>query len=136
MILKRYGNTVQSVDTNFDPRAMTEVGFRRNHALSMRADDFSASYEAVRIEELTAKAEGVVQHDVESEMLQALEERLRSLEASLAEGEVLLVESEQGKDYPKTRERQSTVSDGEHSRLRFFWWIDPPLRVGIYRRKG
>lgn len=135
MILKRYGNTVQSVDTNFDSRAMTEIGFRRDHELSMAADEFSASYEPVRTEELTAKAEGDVQHEVESEMLRTLEGRLRSVEGSLAEGEVLLIESEQGKDYPKTRERQTSVAEGGHTRLRFSWWVDPPLRVGVYRRR-
>ena len=35
MILKQYGTTYQSVETNFNPRALTEIAFRRDRAFSI-----------------------------------------------------------------------------------------------------
>ena len=46
MILRRYGTTMQSVETNFDSKAFTEIGFRRDHAFSA-PDDFLARHERV-----------------------------------------------------------------------------------------
>jgi len=31
MMLQRYGRSYQSMDLNFDSKALNEVGFRRNH---------------------------------------------------------------------------------------------------------
>ena len=55
---------------------------------------------------------------------------------SLGEGEVLVVESLEGEDYPKSRDRkQNVVVDGEN-RLYFYWSVDPPLRMGQYRKRS
>ena len=70
MILRRYGNTIQSVETNFDSKAFTEIGFRRDHAYSGSADDFLARHERISEHALEAESEGAVQDEVESVMLQ------------------------------------------------------------------
>ena len=63
-----------------------------------------------------------------------LESRLRDRLGALGEGEVLLVESEQGNDYPKTRDEKKTVAVEGENRLHFTWRVEPPLRVGVYRK--
>jgi len=40
MILLRYGTTIQSVEPNFDSKAFTEIGFRRDRGYSSLASDF------------------------------------------------------------------------------------------------
>ena len=62
MILKRYGTRLHSVQPDFDSRALTEIGFRRDRRLSFGADDFDEGYEAVEALELSARADGPV-HD-------------------------------------------------------------------------
>lgn len=135
MILKRYGARVASVDPHFDPRAITEVAFRRNGRLSMAGEEFEEAYERVAERELTARHEGEVQIEVETDVLRSLEEGLRRVEEEAGEEGVVVVESREGEDYPKTREKKvSIVVEGEN-RFRFHRWVEPPLRVGIYRRK-
>ena len=136
MILRRYGTTVQSVEPKFDSRAMTEIGFLRTRSFSMPAEEFFEVYEPVGERALTAEAEGDVKDEAEQALLASLEEQIEALRAGLAEGDVLLVESEPGKDYPKTRDRTHTrVVDGIENRLHFQWTVDPPLRLGVYRRR-
>ena len=135
MLLRRYGTTMQSVVPNFDPRAMTEISFRRDREHSMPVEEFEQSYTKVREESLEGESEGPVQTEAEAALLDHLQERLEELLASLGNDEVLLVESEQGVDYPKLRDRkQGIIVEGEN-RLYFHWRVDPPLRVGIYRRR-
>lgn len=134
MIFKKYGTTMQSVDVDFDARAMTEVGFRRNRETSIPTDEFESTYTHVESRELTAEAAGDVQDAAEKELLANLESTLRAFEAELGDGEVLLIESEQGVDYPKTRDEKTTLVVGHENKLRFTWTIDPPLRVGRYRK--
>ncbi|HLU26329.1 MAG TPA: hypothetical protein VKZ58_11545 [Longimicrobiales bacterium] len=136
MIVRRYGTTVQSVDPNFDSRAMTEIGFLRTSALSMPAAEFFEQYERVDGRELTADAEGDVKDEVEQAVLASLLEQIRALEGELGDDHVLLVENEPGKDYPKTRDRTTNVVVAGEGRLYFEWTIDPPLKLGIYRRKA
>ena len=133
MIIRRYGTTVSSVTPVFQSRALTEIGFRRDGALSIPAEEFHARYARVEAREITAEAEGSVQDEVEAAVLQRLEEQLMQLASSLPEGSVLLIESEAGVDYPKTREKKKNVVVEGENRLQFQWWIDPPLRVGVYR---
>ncbi|HEX6939050.1 MAG TPA: hypothetical protein VF158_06530 [Longimicrobiales bacterium] len=135
MIVRRYGTTVQSVEPHFDSRAMTEIAFRRTSALSIPADAFFEQYERVGEHALDAAAEGDVKDEVERAVLAKLRERLEALEAEVGADHVLLIESEPGRDYPKTRDRTETRVVGYENRLYFFWSIDPPLRVGVYRRK-
>ena len=136
MILRRYGNSVQSVVLNFDSRALTEIGFRRDHGISHPAEEFFASHERVHSHELAVTAEGYVQDEVEQLLLEDLEGRVLRLEQELSEDEFLLVESEQGVDYPKTRTVQKTVVREGENRLHFTITVHPPLRMGAYRKVG
>lgn len=135
MILRRYGSTLQSVEIHFDARAMSEVGFRRDHEVSLDADDFAGSHEKLEEHELTATSEGPVQDEAEEALLDDLESQLGELEAGLDEDQLLVVENSRD-DYPKTRdEKKDVVVEGEN-RLYFHWRVEPPLRIGVYRRKG
>ncbi len=133
MILKRYGNTLQSVEVDFDARAMNEIGFRRDRQFSIPVDEFESGYERVDQAELTGRAEGAVQDEAEQAALDQLLAALREFEAGSVEGDLVVVESQQGVDYPKTREERSARVDGGKNLFRFLWSIDPPLKVGRYR---
>jgi len=133
MILRRYGTTIKSVETNFDSKAFTEIAFRRDHAYSSVADDFLASHERTSEHLLEAESEGDVQDAVESAMLDLLLEALHKLEEGLAENEYVLVESEQGQDYPKTRTQQKNVIIEGENRLYFYSSVSPPLKVAVFR---
>ena len=136
MLLRRYGNTLHSVVPNFDPNALTEISFRRDRVFSLPDATLEADYERVRGEDLSPESEGMVQSEAEAALLGQLEAELRALEAGLGDNELLLIESEQGSDYPKVRDRkQGIIVEGEN-KLVFYWRVEPPLRVGIYRRKG
>ncbi|MBW3536062.1 MAG: hypothetical protein KY453_12755, partial [Gemmatimonadetes bacterium] len=63
MILRRYGSSVQSVETNFDARALTEIGFRRDQRLSLSAEAFEEQYGKVDERALTASVAGPVQDE-------------------------------------------------------------------------
>jgi hypothetical protein len=80
--------------------------------------------------------EGYVQDDVERTALKDLESRIRQLEAGLANGAVLVVESEQGVDYPKTRTEHKTVVEGGENRLYFSVRVEPPLRLAEYSKSA
>ena len=133
MILRRYGNDVHSVETNFDSKALTEIAFMRDHQVSTPGEEFFQAHEKLSEHGLTAQAEGDVQDEVESVMLDDLLARLSVLHESLEESQVLFIESEQGNDYPKTKTRQKNVVVEGENRLYFYSSIDPPLRVGVYR---
>ena len=136
MILRRYGTSFQSVDLNFDSKALTEIGFRKNHDRSEPADDFTAGWERVGGHELAATQEGSVQDEVEQKLLKDLEAQIRKLEGELGPDDVLVVESEQGTDYPKTRTQTRTIVVGSENQLHFTTTVHPPLRVAIYRKRG
>ncbi|RMH22662.1 MAG: hypothetical protein D6701_01175, partial [Gemmatimonadetes bacterium] len=130
MIVRRYGSAYHSVEPDFDSRALTEIGFRRDRRWSMPAEEFEAGMAKGEEHALTAQAEGYVQDEVESHALTRLREQLDELLASLPEGALLVVESEQGVDYPKTRGKQTNVVIEGENRLHFETRIDPPLRLG------
>jgi hypothetical protein len=132
MILRKYGTSVHSVDPNFDSRAMNEVGFQKNGKLTLSTEEFGQKYRRDAVHELTASADGLFQQEAEDKVLNSLRDQLQKLEAGLEAGSVLFVESEQGKDYPKSRERQRTIVVGNENKLHFERAIDPPLRIGIY----
>lgn len=136
MILRRYGNNINSVAPNFDSRAMTEIGFTRSGELTVPANEFAQIYERVDGRVLDAEAAGEVQGDVEDSVLAELQGKLEQLDRELGDGHVLLIENEAGKDQAKTRGAQTTRVVEGANRLFFQYSIDPPLRVGIYRRKG
>ncbi len=134
MIFKKYGQTYQSVEIAFDARAMTEIAFRRDREDSIPIEEFDSSYTHVESRSLTAETSGSVQDAAEVDLLQKLEASLREFEAELGPDEVIVIESEQGVDYPKTHDTKTTVSDGIENRLHFRWRVDPPLRVGRYKK--
>lgn len=136
MLVRRYGMVVQSVVPNFDSRAMTEIGFLRTSDLSIAAEDFARDYEKVSEEALVATAEGDVKIESEQALLDSLLEQVEALRGGLSEGMVLLVESQPGRDYPKLRDQTTVrVVGGLENRLYFTWTVEPPLRLGVYRRR-
>ena len=136
MILRRYGTSYQSVDLNFDSKALNEVGFRRNHERSIAVEDFDGSYALGVTHELQAEAEGDVQDHTEQQLLDRLRVQIEALLSGLGDGEVLVVENEQGHDYPKTRQQSANVIVEGENRLHFTYTIAPPLRVAMYRPSG
>ncbi|MBX6364043.1 MAG: hypothetical protein IRZ00_09265 [Gemmatimonadetes bacterium] len=136
MIVRRFGSSVGRVVPAFNARALTEIAFARAPGLSMPADEFFETHERIGGRELHAETEGDVQLDAEERLLERLRAELEALEAGLGPDEVLLIESEPGRDYPKTREHTDTLVVEGENRLYFRWRVDPPLRVGIYRRRG
>ncbi len=137
MLFRRYGNRIESVVTNFDPRALTEIAFRRDRARTLSAADFGARYLKVAEYVTADETEGPIQSEAEAELLDRLAEKVRSLLGGLEAGQLLLVENEQGVDYPKVRDRKESVIVEGENRLYFRWRVDPPLRLGVYRpREG
>ena len=136
MILKQYGTSFQSVETNFNSRALTEIAFRRDRVFSIPTEEFDSTYEKVGERAFSPETEGDVHDHAEEELLKALDSSVREAMSSLAQGEVLVVESREGADYPKTRDKKkNVVVDGEN-RLYFYWRIEPALRLGVYKKKG
>ena len=133
MIFRQYGASFQSIELNFDSKALSEVGFRRNHQMSIGVDGFGSEYKLVETHEIVAEAEGDVQDQTEQQLLDKLEGAVAVLVSDLGEGEVLVIENEQGRDYPKTKQQTSNVIVDGENRLHFFYTIAPPLRIGRYR---
>jgi hypothetical protein len=132
MIFRRYGGSVQSVDVDFDSKALTEIRFRKNDEVAHAAEEV-AKWQRVRGHDLEGKAEGWVQDHVEQQLLDDLKAQLRAIEADLGADELLVVESEPGTDYPKTVTQQKTVNVGGENKFHFTSTLRPPLRVGVYR---
>lgn len=135
MIFRKYGKSYHAVVPNFDSRAMTEVGFQKTGEEPIEVAEFEAKYQRAEAHELTALAEGTVQDEVEKKMLDDLRTQLVAIEQGAGKGGVVVIESEQGKDYPKTREKTTTQVVGAENKLHFERTIDPPLRVAIYRAR-
>ncbi|MEX2465991.1 MAG: hypothetical protein WD995_03730 [Gemmatimonadota bacterium] len=136
MIFKKYGETYQSVETNFDSKALNEISFRRNREESFPEAEFETRHEPVEVHELVAEAEGDVQDATEQAMLDQLLERLEGLDKGLDPGAVLVVENEPGHDHPKTRQTISNVVVAGENRLRFHYTVAPPLRVAVHRPRA
>ena len=132
MIVRRYGNRIQSVTPNFNARAMTEIGFVRSGDLSLSAEEFEARYRRTDGKSLTAESKGEVQGEVEDAVLAALLEQLEALETATGGSAVLMFENEHGVDLPKTRGRQNTIAQDGENRLTFYYTVDPPLRIGVW----
>lgn len=130
MIIRRYGTRFHTVSLNFDPAAMTEVGFRRDGVQEWDAEEFLEAYEMIREENLMAEGTNVVQEAAERTMLDNLRNMVTALVEGLKEGEILSVESRAGADHPRTRYDRPTKGDRE-----FTYTLDKPLRVGIWAKK-
>lgn len=135
MIFRRYGNAYHSVELNFDSKALNEIGFRRDQVESIAAEDFE-SYAKVAAHELSAEAEGAVQDETEQVLLDRLKEKLLELDRAVGARELLVVENDQGNDWPKTRQKTSNVIVSGENRLYFHYTMAPPLRVIVWRRPG
>ncbi len=133
MILRRFGDKMLSVRPAFDAHAMNEVGFTRDGTVTLSVADFEQRYQRGDVHELTAHADGDVQDEVEQAVLRTLQERIAELEAEAGSDGVLLIESQAGVDYPKTRGQQTTIVVETENRLRFAYTIEPPLRLGSFR---
>jgi len=131
MIIRRYGNRFHSVELDFDPAAMTEVGFRRDGKQEWGAEEFTEQYQLVREEEIIAEATDVVQEKAERTMLQLLAEKFNAVHAGLGEDQYLSIESKAGVDHPRTRYDRPTT--GEKA---FTYTLDRPLRLGIWEKKA
>ena len=124
------------MDLNFESKALNEVGFRRNHEHSIAVEDFDGSYVLGATHELQTEARGDVQDHTEQRLLDRLREQIEALLAELGDGEVLVVENEQGHDYPKTRQQTDNVIVEGENRLHFTYTIAPLLRMAVYRLTG
>lgn len=133
MLMRRYGSRLQSVELNFDSKALNEIAFRRDNQVALDWDEFEASHTRVEGHTLAAEAEGDVHDEVEQAVLADLEDRIHRIAADLREGDVLVVENQMGSDYPKTRQATRTLVQGGDNRLHFRVHVDPPLQLGVYR---
>ncbi len=133
MIVRQYGTNIESVEIAFDSNALNEIAFRKIQAFTMSADEFQARYVPVQEYSLTSDAEGYVHGETEQALLDGLEAQIGEIQDVLEEGEVLMVDSRQGVDYPKTRGRQKNVVVEGENRLYFYASVDPPLRIVRYR---
>jgi hypothetical protein len=136
VIAKKYGTKIHSVQPNFDARAMNEIGFTRDHDWSLDTSEFFETYEQLETHELTAAAEGDVQDAAEESLLHSLQEQLLAVSGAAKDDGVVLVLSEQGVDYPKTRHTQTTRVVEGSNRLYFRFTVEPPLRVAVYRKRS
>jgi hypothetical protein len=133
MIFRRYGNAYQSVELNFDSKALNEIGFRRDRVESIPAEELE-TFEKKTTYELEAEAEGAVQDETEQLLLERLAEQLLAVDRNLGPGEILVVENDQGNDWPKTKQKTTNVIVGGENRLHFTYTMGPPLRATVWRR--
>ena len=98
MIFKRYGTSYQSVDPNFDSRALNEIGFRLDRERAVPVEEFETRFEHVSTHELSSEAEGPVQDHTEQLMIDRLAPRV---EDGLSDGKKLI----SGKTLPAVRKQ-------------------------------
>ena len=133
MIFRRYGNAYQSVEIAFDSKALNEIGFRRDRVESIPAEELDG-FEKKTTHELVAEAEGSVQDETEALMLERLAEQIHVIDRNLGPDEILVIENDQGNDWPKTRQVTKNVIVGGENRLHFSYSVAPPLRATVWRR--
>ncbi len=136
MIVQRFGGSVGAVVPDFHATAFNELQFARRPGFSLPWEEFAATYQRTGGIELVAETEGHVQLEVETALLAELQRRIAEAERALRPEELLLLESRPGHDYPRTHEYTETIVEDGRNRFHFYYSIDPPLRVGIYRRRG
>ena len=136
MIYRRYGTSYQSVDVDFDAKALNDIGFRRNRANAIPVGDFDRDYERIEIVELSTEAGGDVQTEAKQLLLDRLRAELADVEGRVPEGGLIVIENESGHDYPKTRQQTKNVVEEGENRLWFDYTMEPALRVAVHRRRG
>ena len=102
----------------------------------MLLEVFAGAFQKIQSHELIAETEGEVQSQTEQLLLERLKVQVDELSVDLGESDVLVVENEQGHDWPKTMQKSSNVIVEGENRLRFRYSIDPPLRISVLRRPG
>ncbi len=133
IILRRYGTAYQSVDADFDAKAINDIAFRRNRERAIPVAEFSEAYAPIETVELRAEADGTVQYETKQLLLDRLHTKVEDLAKRLPEGGVLVVENESGHDYPKTRQQTENVVEEGENRLHFKYSMEPALRVALHR---
>lgn len=136
MILRRYGAHFHSVELNFDSKALSEVGFRRDRRRSIPVEELESSYERIAEHAIEAEARGDVQDATEAVLLDKLEAQIREVLAGLGDGELVIVENEQGHGWPKTKQKTRNVIVEGENRLEFTYTIAPPIHLAVHRKKG
>lgn len=136
MIVRRMGRNFTSVEPAFDARAFNALTFAPTDAFSCDPEELEARYERIEGREFTGRAEGRVQLEVEEVLLQDLAAQLAAADAALEAGELLVMENQPGVDFPRLHERTETIVEAGENRFRFAWWVDPPLRFGVYRPRA
>jgi hypothetical protein len=136
MILRRFGTKIASVVPRLDARALNEIGFTRTDTFEASLDEFGADWERLSGTELAPEVDGDVQDAAEKELFEHLSAGIETHQSALRPDEILLVENEVGKDHPKTRDKKVPVIVNGENRYHFHWKVDPPLKLGLYRRRG
>ncbi len=135
-VYSRYGANYQSVSFKFEAKSLTEVGFRRDHEASIPVNKRDEWFQLIKTVEVTSEAEGGVQFEVEQQLLDRLEERAWAAVDSLPLGGVAIIENERGGlDQPKPRQSIGNIVVGGENQFHFTYGIEPPLRIGLYRRR-
>ena len=130
-IVRRYGNKVETVEPDFRAEAMTEVSFRRTGEQKWKLEEFMDEYALVRTVDLSAEGSSANQDTAERAMLQTLKDKLDGILSALKPDELMSVESQIGKEYPRTRYERSTRGEKE-----FTYGLDRPLRLGLFKRRS
>lgn len=134
MLLRRYGKKIQSVEPNFQPNALTEIAFTRTDDFHEEADAFQEQWQLAASHEVSGSTDGDVKTEVERALLEDLLGQIDAVVAEASDGEVVLVENALGQDHPKLRDAtKGRVVEGQN-RLHFTYTVDPPIRLGVYRR--
>jgi hypothetical protein len=135
MIVRRFGATVGAVAADFHAAAFNEMPFARRPGFALAWAEFEAAYERVGERLLSAESEGHVKLEAKEALLDLLAHRLAQAERELEPAEILLVESQPGRDYPRTHEQTETLVENGRNRLHFYYRIEPPLKLGVYRKR-
>jgi len=133
MILRVYGETVQSVAIHFDSKAFNEVGFRRDREHSFPRDEFEREWTKVEEYEIADHGQGRVQDETQQAMLDRMQAHLEQILDGLGQDEAVRVENGET-DWPKTRDKQTKVVEDGENVLHFDAWVEPALRVAVWRR--
>jgi len=133
MIFRQYGSKYHSVTPNFDPRALTEVGFRRDGQTSLSLEEMAEGYEEVRGSELSAQATAPNLHDAEQSVVRDMEAQVLEMVAGLAPEEILVIGNRPGVDHPKSHHERTNSTEGGRG---YRAWVDPPLRITVFRRRA
>lgn len=131
MIYRQYGTSYQSVDLNFDAKALNEVGFRRNRQDDFPVDELGERFTLIETHEITADATGSVQSETEQLLLDRVQEQVEALLPALPEGGIVVIDTDSGNG-PKTRQVIKNVVEHGENRLHFEYTLDPPLRVATW----